>query len=193
MSLKLGLSHWRKNIDCGCVETGCWGEYLDLRGRKWRENLCASPSIIRVNKSSRLIWAGCITRMGEIRNIYKIMAGKSEGKRPLGRPRCRWNDNIKLDLRRDKVGSCGLGSFGLEQGPMTSSCERGNEPWLAEWLLASQERLCSMGLIIPIRITTTLAEVGYYDKTKKKEGGKVLRLTLFIVKLFLQKKFPAYV
>jgi hypothetical protein len=37
--------------------------------------------------------------MGEIRNIYKIMAGKSEGKRPLGRPRCRWNDNIKLDLR----------------------------------------------------------------------------------------------
>jgi hypothetical protein len=50
-----------------------------------------------------------------------------------------------------------------------------------------------MGLIIPIRITTTLAEVGYYDKTKKKEGGKVLRLTLFIVKLFLQKKFPAYV
>jgi hypothetical protein len=63
-------------------------------------NLHFSPSIIRVTKSSRFRWAGHAARMGEKRNAYKILVGKPEGKRSLGRPRRRWVDNIKMDLRR---------------------------------------------------------------------------------------------
>jgi hypothetical protein len=50
-------------------------------------------------KSRRLRWAGYVARMGEGRGIYRVLVGKPEGKRPLGRPRRRWEDNIKLDLR----------------------------------------------------------------------------------------------
>jgi hypothetical protein len=47
----------------------------------------------------RMRWAGLVARMGEKSNAYRILVGKPEGKRPLGRPRCRWEDNIKVDLR----------------------------------------------------------------------------------------------
>jgi hypothetical protein len=50
-------------------------------------------------KSRRMRWAGHAARMGEKRNAYRILVGKPEGKRPLGRPRRRWVDNIKIDLR----------------------------------------------------------------------------------------------
>jgi hypothetical protein len=50
-------------------------------------------------KPRRMRWAGHVARMGETRNAYTILVGKPEGKRPLGRPRCRWVDNIKMDLR----------------------------------------------------------------------------------------------
>jgi hypothetical protein len=50
-------------------------------------------------KSRRMRWAGLVARMGETRNAYRILVGKLEGKRPLGRPRRRWVDNIKTDLR----------------------------------------------------------------------------------------------
>jgi hypothetical protein len=50
-------------------------------------------------KSRRMIWAGNVARMGEKRNACRILVGKAEGKRPLGRPRRRWVDNIKIDLR----------------------------------------------------------------------------------------------
>jgi hypothetical protein len=62
-------------------------------------NLYSSPSIIRVFKSRRMRWAGHAARWGERRNAYRILVGKPEGKRPLGRPRRRWVDNIKMDLR----------------------------------------------------------------------------------------------
>jgi hypothetical protein len=55
--------------------------------------------IIRIIKSRRMRWAGHIARMGESRNAYRILVGMPEGKRPLGRPRRRWVDNIKMDLR----------------------------------------------------------------------------------------------
>jgi hypothetical protein len=62
-------------------------------------NLYSSPSIIRMMKSRRMRWAGHVARMGEKRNAYRILVGMPEGKRPLGRPRRRWVDNIKMDLR----------------------------------------------------------------------------------------------
>jgi transcription termination factor 2 len=53
----------------------------------------------RVIKSRRIKWAGHVTRVGEGRGVYKILVVRLEGKRPLGRPRRRWKDNIKMDLR----------------------------------------------------------------------------------------------
>jgi hypothetical protein len=62
-------------------------------------NSYKSPNIIRVIKSGRIRWAGHIARMGEMRHVYNILDGKPEGKRALGRPSCRWEDNTRLDLR----------------------------------------------------------------------------------------------
>jgi hypothetical protein len=59
---------------------------------------------VRVIKSRRMRWAGHVARMGEGRGVYRVLAGKSQGWRPPGRPRRRWEDNIRMDLR--KVG-CG--------------------------------------------------------------------------------------
>jgi hypothetical protein len=74
--------------------------------------LYASPNIIRVMKSRRLRWVGHATRMGEMRNAYKVLVGKPEGKGPLGRPRRRWTD-IKMDLR--EVRCEGVGWIHLAQ------------------------------------------------------------------------------
>jgi hypothetical protein len=60
--------------------------------------LVSSPNIVRVIKSRRMRWAGHVARMGEGKGAYRVLVGRSEGKRPLGRPRRRWEDNIKLDL-----------------------------------------------------------------------------------------------
>jgi hypothetical protein len=61
--------------------------------------LYSSPSIVRVNKARRMRWAGHVARVREVRGAYNILVGRPEGRRPLGRPRCRWEDNIKMDLR----------------------------------------------------------------------------------------------
>jgi hypothetical protein len=62
-------------------------------------NLNSSPNIVRVIISRRLNWAGHVARIGADRSVYRVLVGRSEGKRPLGRPKRRWEDNIKLDLR----------------------------------------------------------------------------------------------
>jgi hypothetical protein len=62
-------------------------------------NLYLSPDIIRQIKSRRMRWAGHVARMAEGRNVYRVSLGKPEGKRPLGRPRRRWENGIKMDLR----------------------------------------------------------------------------------------------
>jgi hypothetical protein len=61
-------------------------------------DLYSSPNIVWVIKSRRLRWAEHVAGMGESRGMYRVLVGKPEGKRPLGRPRHRWEDNIKMDL-----------------------------------------------------------------------------------------------
>jgi hypothetical protein len=61
--------------------------------------LYSSPNIIKQIKSRRMRWAGYVARMGEDRNVYRVLMGKPEGKRPLGRRRRRWEDGIRMDLR----------------------------------------------------------------------------------------------
>ena len=74
------------------------GEWRKLHNTELHA-LYSSPNIIRDIKSRRLRWAGHVARMGETRNAYRVLVGRPEGKRPLGRPRRRWEDNIKMDLR----------------------------------------------------------------------------------------------
>jgi len=62
-------------------------------------DLYSLPNIARVIKSRRIRWAGHVARMGERRSVYRVLVGKPEEKRPLWRPRRRWEDNIKMDLQ----------------------------------------------------------------------------------------------
>jgi hypothetical protein len=74
------------------------GEWRKLHSGELH-NLYTSPDIIRQIKSRRMRWAGHVARMGERRNVYRVLVGKPEVKRLLGRPRRRWEDGIKMDLR----------------------------------------------------------------------------------------------
>jgi hypothetical protein len=76
-------------------------------------SLYSSPNIVRVIKSRRMRWAGHVARMGEGRGIYRVLVGRPEGKRPLGRPKHRWEDNIKIDLR--EIGIDGTNWIQLSQ------------------------------------------------------------------------------
>jgi hypothetical protein len=62
-------------------------------------NLYSSPNIVRVIKSRRMRWAGHVARMEEGRGVCRVLVGRPEGKRPLGRPRRNWEDNVKVDFR----------------------------------------------------------------------------------------------
>jgi hypothetical protein len=73
-------------------------------------------------------WEGHVARLEEKRNAYRIFVGKPEGKRPLGRPRRRWVDNIKINLKRDRMEWYGLDSYGSEYIPVEGSCEHGIKP-----------------------------------------------------------------
>jgi hypothetical protein len=82
-----------------------FGPRMDRITGRWRKlqneelhNVYSWPSIIRIIKSRRMKWAGHVARMGEKSNVYRLLVGKPEGKRPLGKPRRRWIDNIKMDL-----------------------------------------------------------------------------------------------
>jgi len=74
------------------------GEWRKLHNEELRD-LYSLLNIVRVVKSRRMRWSGNVARMGEGRGVHRVLVGKPEGKRPLGRPRRRWEDNIKMDLR----------------------------------------------------------------------------------------------
>jgi hypothetical protein len=80
------------------------GEWRKLHNEELH-NLYSSPDIIRKVKSRRMKWAGYVARMGEERKGYKVLVGKPEGKRPLVRPRRRWEDGIRTDLREIGLGN----------------------------------------------------------------------------------------
>jgi hypothetical protein len=65
--------------------------------------ICTHPQI-PLGKSRRMRWAGHVARKGEYRKMYKVLVGKPEGKRPLGRPRLRWEDGIRMHLRETGLG-----------------------------------------------------------------------------------------
>jgi hypothetical protein len=81
----------------GPKRNGMKGGWRKLQNAEIHD-LYSSPNIIRMIKSRRIRWAGHVARMGEKRNVYMLLIGKLEGKRPLGRRRRRWMDNIKMDV-----------------------------------------------------------------------------------------------
>ena len=87
---------------------------------KWRKlhneeltDMYCSSNIVRVIRPRRMRWAKHVVCMGERRGVYRVLVGKPEGKRPLGRPRCRWEDDIKMDLQ--EVGCGGMDWIELAQ------------------------------------------------------------------------------
>ena len=88
------------------------GEWRKLHNEEVNDLYC-SPKMVRVIKSRRMRWVGHVARMGERRGVYRVLVGKSEGKRPLGRPRRRWRDNIKMGLQ--EVGCVGMDWIELAQ------------------------------------------------------------------------------
>jgi hypothetical protein len=88
-----------------------FGSKRDELTGEWRKlhneglnDLYSLPNIVRVVKSRRMRWAGHVARLGEERGLHRVLVGKPEGKRPLGRPRYRWEDNIRMDLAEDGGG-----------------------------------------------------------------------------------------
>ena len=88
------------------------GEWRRLHNEELND-LYSSPNIVRVIKSRRLRWAGHMVRMGEESGVYRVLVGKPKGKRPLGRPRRRWVDNIRMYLQ--EVGCGYMDWIGLAQ------------------------------------------------------------------------------
>ena len=89
---------------------------------KWRilhneelNDLYSSPNIVRVIKSRRMRWVEHVARIGEERGVYRVLVGKPEGRRPLGRPRRRWVDNIRMDLQNVGIWT-GVGWPRIETG-----------------------------------------------------------------------------
>ena len=83
---------------CGSKRDEVTGEWRKLHNDELNDLYC-SPNIVLVVKSRRMRWAGNVAVMGEKKGVYRILVGRTKGKRPLGRPRRRWEDNIKMDLQ----------------------------------------------------------------------------------------------
>jgi hypothetical protein len=141
-----------------------FGPQMDQVTEEWRKlhneelrDMYSSRSVIRVIKSRRMRWAGHLQECGEKRNAYRLMVGKPEGKRPIGRPRRKWVDYIEMDLREIECGV--VDCIGVVQdrdkwrvpvnavmkvrGPM-KCC---GVPWVPAQLLVSRVMLSSTDLL----------------------------------------------
>jgi hypothetical protein len=110
-------------VECWMVLRWIFGPKRDEATGEWRRlhneelnELYSSANIIRVIKSRRMRWAGHVARMGEKRGADRVLVGRREGRRSLGRPRRRWEDNIKMDLQ--EVG------WGMEWFQLTQDRDR---------------------------------------------------------------------
>jgi hypothetical protein len=92
------------------------------------DKLYPSPNIITQIKMKRMRWAGHVECMGEERKVYRVLVGKPEGKRPLGRPRNRWEDWIRMVLGRLAGGGSAVDSAGSGEVPEAGGCVCGDEP-----------------------------------------------------------------
>ena len=110
MGVKLGRSHSGRNVGLGCFENrvlrGTFGPKRDEVTEEWSKlhneelnDLYCSPNIVRVIKSRRMRCAGHVARMEENKDVYRVLVGKREGKRSLGRPRRRWEDYFETNLQ----------------------------------------------------------------------------------------------
>ena len=128
MSLLYGCETWsltlrkerRLRVFENMVLRRIFGPKWDEVTEEWRKlhneelnDLRSSLSIFWVVKSRRTRWVGHVSHMGESKDIYRVLVEKTEGKTPLGRPRHRWEDNIKMDLQ--EVGCGGMGWIDLAQ------------------------------------------------------------------------------
>ena len=102
---------WCNSLEC--LRDEVTGEWRKLHNEELND-LYSLPNIVWVVKSSRMRWAGHVARMGEDRGVHRVLVGKPKGKRPLGRPRRRWEDNIKMD--RQEVGGVRWGLDGVGSG-----------------------------------------------------------------------------
>jgi hypothetical protein len=100
-------------------------------------SLYSSPNIVRMIKSRRMRWAGHMARMGEKRGVWRYLVGRPEGKRPLGRSRRRWEDNIKLDLRK----------IGID---------------MANWIRLAQDRVQWWDFVNTVMNLRVLKEAGHF-------------------------------
>ena len=120
MGVKLGRSHrHRLRVFENRALRGIFGPKRDELTGEWRKlhneelnDRYCSPNFVRVFKSRRMRWEGHVARMGERGGVYRVLVGKPEGSRPLGRPRRRWDDNIKMDLQEVGWGGHGLDRSG---------------------------------------------------------------------------------
>jgi hypothetical protein len=100
--------------------------------------LYSSPDIIRQIKPKRMRWAGHVAPMGEGGNMYKVLVGKPEGKRPLERLKCRWEDGIRMDLR--EIGLGGVEWIQLAQD--RNQWQPFMNAMMTLWVLAPRSLLC---------------------------------------------------
>ncbi|KAJ4440944.1 hypothetical protein ANN_10793 [Periplaneta americana] len=123
------------------------GEWRKLHNAELHA-LYSSPDIIRNIKSRRLRWAGYVARMGESRNAYRVLVGRPEGKRPLWRPRHRWEDNIKMDLRE-------VGYDGRDWTNLAQDRDRWRAYVRAAMILRVPYKL--FNLVVPLLVAVTAA------------------------------------
>ena len=144
MDVKLRHSHWGRNVDWGCLRI--FGPKRDEVAGECRKlhneepnDMYSSPNIFRVIKSRRMRWMGNLAFMRERKGAYGVLVGKPEGRCPLGRPRRRWEDNIKMDLQEVGCGGMDWIDLAQDRGRFAIAIMNLRVPWNAGNFLTSWE------------------------------------------------------